>query len=351
MDCSVDQLRKMAQGAKLACDVINPASEDAVIIPSHYLHQAEQLQDGEQYRPVAQQAVLRERILAAIQPLPPIVPPPLYRTSPASGRELMLSVADCHYGCVIHVQGLQGEIINHYDPAVFEARMWQLRDKLAFIIEKERIELAHVAMLGDSLDGMLRASQLMQLRYGMVESCMRFADFMAVWLRELSAHVPIKVYTVDGNHTEIRPLGSKHNAFPQENLEKVITWALQARLKGCEAIEVADNDGKHKLTSVCGYNVLLTHGDGDKGLSEAAESALLLYGLPIHYMLTAHLHSAREASYGLAEHGNAVILRAPSICGTDSYALSLKHSGWPGSIAAIFSPECGLEQQYYLRLS
>ena len=115
-------------------------------------------------------------------------------------------------------------------------------------------------------------------------------------------------------------------------------------------IRVADNEGKHKLAKVCGYNLLLTHGDGDKSLNEAAKSAMLLYQTPVHYMMTAHLHSARESSYGLSEHGNAVILRAPAICGTDSYAMSLKHAGWPGTIAAVFSPSEGLEQQYYIRL-
>lgn len=351
MDCSVDQLRKMAQGAKLVQDAaFFSQGNETQLIPEQYAQQARRIAQGDQYRPLARQAALRDKVLAAIQPLPSVEIPEPSRRRTAADRELVVSVADCHYGAEIHARGLQGELINHYDPEEFEYRMWQLRDELLRIVEREDVRLVHVAMLGDSLDGMLRASQLMQLRYGVIESCMRFADFMAVWLRELSKAIPLKAYTVDGNHTEIRPLGTKRNAFPSENLEKVISWALQARLKDCASIIVTENEGKHKLTEVCGYNLLLTHGDGEKGLNEAAKSAMLLYGLPIHYMMTAHLHSAREASYGLAEHGNAVILRAPSICGTDSYALSLRHAGWPGAIAAVFSPEHGLEQQYYIRL-
>jgi len=288
--------------------------------------------------------------MAAIQPLP-AVEVPAHQTHMGIGeKELIVTVADCHYGAEILVHGLQGEVINQYDPNVFEERMWRLRDEILRIVERESVSLVHIAVLGDSLDGMLRASQLMQLRYGIVESCMRFADFMAIWLRELSKSVALKVYTVDGNHTEIRPLGTKRNAFPQENLEKVIAWALQGRLSECGNIEVADNEGKYKLISICDYNILLTHGDNDKSLNEAAKSAMLLYGLPIHYMFTAHLHSNREASYGLADHGNAMILRSPSICGTDSYALSLKHSGWPGAIGVVISPTAGIEQQYYIRL-
>lgn len=295
-------------------------------------------------------AALRERVLAAIQPLPTVDIPAPVSLAGHEGRELVVAVADCHYGAEIHVLGLHGEVINHYNPQVFEKRMWQLRDEILRIIEKEQISLVHIAMLGDSLDGILRASQLMQLRYGLVESCMRFADFMSVWLRELSQVIPLRVYTVDGNHTEIRPLGTKRNAFPQENLEKVISWVLAGRLRDCGNIVVEENEGKHKLAKICGYHMLLTHGDGDRELDEAAKSALLLYNAPIHYMMTAHLHAAREAGYGLSHHGNAVILRAPAICGTDSYAMSLKHAGWPGTIAAVFSPDVGLEQQYYIRL-
>lgn len=352
MECSVDQLRKMAQGVRMAYDL--RANEDmekcGTVIPEKQLRQAQSVPYGDLYRPLARQAALQERVMAAIQPLPTVEVPELALLKQHGQRELVVAVADSHYGAEIHVLGLHGEVINHYDPQVFEERMWRLRDEVQRIVDREEIGLVHIAMLGDSLDGMLRASQLMQLRYGLVESCMRFADFMAVWLRELSIGVSLRVYTVDGNHTEIRPLGTKRNAFPQENLEKVITWVLQARLKDCDNIRVEDNEGKHKLVQVCGYNMLLTHGDGDKGLNEAAKSSILLYNTPIHYMMTAHLHSAREAGYGLADHGNAMILRAPAICGTDSYAMSLKHAGWPGTIAAVFSPDIGLEQQYYIRL-
>ena len=349
MDCSVDQLRKMAQGVRMAYGAMEDSLENPNV-PEQYIRQAQGIARGDLYRPLGRQSVLHDRVMAAIQPLPAVPVPAPNLTDHAEKREMVVAIADCHYGAEIHVTGLHGEVINHYDPEVFEQRMWRLRDEIMRIADKENIDLVHIALLGDSLDGMLRASQLMQLRYGLVESCMRFADFMAVWLHDLAQYVHLNVYTVDGNHTEIRPLGTKRNAFPQENLEKVITWSLQARLKDCPQIHVADNEGKHKLAKVCGYNLLLTHGDGDKGLNEAAKSAMLLYQTPIHYMMTAHLHSARESSYGLSEHGNAVILRAPAICGTDSYAMSLKHAGWPGTIAAVFSPSDGLEQQYYVRL-
>ena len=103
-----------------------------------------------------------------------------YAPFAASGeRSLVVCVADCHYGAEWTIRGLRDEVINAYSPEIFEARMAGLLSQLRHILEKE--QTSHVALLlcGDALDGMLRASQLMRLRWGAVESCMRFAEYMA----------------------------------------------------------------------------------------------------------------------------------------------------------------------------
>lgn len=76
---------------------------------------------------------------------------------------------------------------------------------------------------------MLRASQLMKLRWGVVESCMRFSEYMAQWISALSQDAVVSVCGVDGNHTETRNLNSKRGDFPGENLEKVIFWFMAER--------------------------------------------------------------------------------------------------------------------------
>lgn len=90
------------------------------------------------------------------------------------------------------------------------------------ILEKEGIHEVQILLCGDSLDGMLRNSQLMKLRWGVVESCMRYAEYLSLWINELSRWAEISVCGVDGNHTETRGLNSKRGDFPEENLEKVI---------------------------------------------------------------------------------------------------------------------------------
>ena len=70
---------------------------------------------------------------------------------------------------------MYGEIINRYDPEVFERRMSDLLGQTTEILLKEDIHDVVLLMCGDSLDGMLRPSQLMKLRWGAVESCIRFS--------------------------------------------------------------------------------------------------------------------------------------------------------------------------------
>lgn len=107
---------------------------------------------------------------------------------------------------------------------------------------------------------MLRNSQLMKLRWGVIESCMRFSEHMAQWIAALSQYTTVSVCGVDGNHTETRTLNSKRGDFPGENLEKVIFWFLAERLKGVPGVFVDSVTEQRKHLTVQGFNLLLTHG-------------------------------------------------------------------------------------------
>lgn len=74
-------------------------------------------------------------------------------------RTLVLCVADCHYGAEWTVRGLRGEMLNHYTPDVFCQRMADLLEQTRAMLRKEQISDVQLLLCGDSLDGMLRASQ------------------------------------------------------------------------------------------------------------------------------------------------------------------------------------------------
>ncbi|MBR1566332.1 MAG: metallophosphoesterase family protein [Oscillospiraceae bacterium] len=282
--------------------------------------------------------------------MPPISIAERSPIAPIGKRTLVLCVADCHYGAEWIVRGLRGEILNRYNPEVFGERMDDLLAQVREIIVKENISDVQLLLCGDSLDGMLRNSQLMKLRWGVIESCMRFSEHMAQWIAALSQYATVSVCGVDGNHTETRTLNSKRGDFPGENLEKVIFWFLAERLKGVPGVFVDSVTEQRKHLTVQGFNLLLTHGTDIKSLENAAKQTMLLYGEAIDYLICGHKHREQEYVSGYTDQGNAVVIRVPSLCGMDEFAQRLGYGGKPGALAMVLEAGYGRRCIYPISL-
>ena len=282
-----------------------------------------------------------------MQPIPIAERSPI---APIGKRTLVLCVADCHYGAEWIVRGLRGEILNRYNPEVFGERMDDLLAQVREIIAREGISDVQLLLCGDSLDGMLRNSQLMKLRWGVIESCMRFSEHIAQWIAALSQYATVSVCGVDGNHTETRTLNSKRGDFPGENLEKVIFWFLAERLKGVPGVFVDSVTEQRKHLTVQGFNLLLTHGTDIKSLENAAKQTMLLYGEAIDYLICGHKHREQEYVSGYTDQGNSVVIRVPSVCGMDEYAQRLGYGGKPGALAMVLEAGYGRRCIYPISL-
>ena len=69
-------------------------------------------------------------------------------------KEYLLTVADIH-------TGKKGESLdNYYSLDVLQDRMWQIRDEVVQEIQEKRIKTLRILILGDLIDGLLRASQI-----------------------------------------------------------------------------------------------------------------------------------------------------------------------------------------------
>lgn len=367
MDVSVDSLRKYARGIQW-CDeagVLTFTNPVACVIESapaetearNAVIQARDLRReiNEAYRAEARSEALRRSIIEAAAQLPPM---PI-RKSPwprgmksRAGSKLVVPIADCHYGGEWEVRGLKGELINKYSPEIFEMRMGQLLEAVVAKAEANNLSDIIVLMAGDSLDGMLRQSQLMRLRYGIVDSTMRFAEYMAQWVDELTTYgLRVEVYNVLGNHSEIRPLGSKRGDFPEENLERIITWYMAERLSGNELAYICPKCEKHHLINIAGSNVILSHGDDDNDIAKFARDMILQYQMPVHYFYTGHKHKSDYHIGGSTADGSTDIIRIPSICGVDIYANSLRFGGRAGTKLAVFEDGVGITAEYPIWLN
>lgn len=306
-------------------------------------------QVNEVYRNESRSELLRETIRESIAGLQPI-DIPFTPTAGHGDKTLAVGIGDLHYGARISVEGLYGEIINHYDSGVFEKRMWKLLNEIEDICRKEEIGKVTVFLVGDLIDGMLRQSQLMRLQYGMIDSTIRLSEFLAVWLTRLSETASVSVLAASGNHSEIRPLGSKKGQFEDENLERIIMWYLKERLNDNFRIAIEEECKKLMLCEIEGFSFLLIHGDQEKKIEQIARDTVNLYGKKIDFFVCGHKHREQEMPSGMTPDGNSVIIRVPSICGVDTYAQSKGYGGRPGAIATIIEKGYGRRCVYPIQL-
>lgn len=354
LDINPDTLRRAAIGVELALDAgLMDDSGNGYI-------ERQQLRDltaqvNKQYRTEARSALLREAIIDAASRLRPFSPTGSYRRTESddyayASKAMVLAIGDIHYGADIRVEGLNDEPLNVYNSHVFEERMAELYDETLRLIETHDIGEVHVFLVGDLLDGMLRQSQLMKLEYGMVDSTMQVAEYLAGWIAHLSEHVRVNVCGVTGNHSEIRPLKSRNREFEDENLERIVMWYIAERLRLCKNVTVSALCKRMQKVTVKGYKFLLLHGDGEQSIENIARDSVNLYGEPIDFFICGHLHRNEGRFCGVSNSGNSMVIRVPSICGMDKYAQSKGYGGRPGAVAMVVSDNTNDNCIYNLKL-
>lgn len=312
--------------------------------------QTEKLEYNRWLREEARDELIAEKIVNAIRELPPLNIPKVLPANIA-GREFgeragCLLIADTHYGVDLKIHGLFGEIINEYNPEIFEARMWNLLTQVIDICEKEGFTSLNVYDLGDEVDGLLRVSQLWKLRYGVIESTVRYGRFITEWLNELTKHVYVRYQMVkDSNHCQLRLLGQPKNTFKDENMSYIIADKIMDRLKENPNFEFIQNPTGYIFDKVVGYNVLGIHGEG-KGLEQAIKDFSRTYKTEIDFLVGGHKHHQNSSNIGIESD----VISAPSVIGVDDYALSLYKTSDPGATLFVLEQSKGKVIEYNIKL-
>lgn len=312
--------------------------------------QTEKLEYNRWLREEARDELIVDKICNAIKELPPLEIPEFIPANIAgriSGdREGCLLIADPHYGVDLKIVGLFGETLNEYSPEIFEKRMWDLLTQVIDICAKEGFTSLNVYDLGDEIDGLLRVSQLWKLRYGVIESTVRYGRFITEWLNELSKHVYVKYQMVkDSNHCQLRMLNQPKGTFKDENMSYIITEKIMDRLENNPNFEFIQNPTGYIFDNVAGYNVFGIHGEG-KGLEQAIKDFSKTYGIVIDFMIGGHKHHQKSENIGIQSD----VISAPSIIGIDDYSLSLHKTSDPGATLFVLEQEKGKTIEYNIKL-
>ena len=351
LDCSSEVLRKLDAGVKFAHKAGMQFDNESQIHMDKDFVERQKMYDiqrkiRQDMREFSRTELICEHISKAIKELPRIVMDNNVRISTQKEdieRDLVLGIADFHFGANFEVFGLYNDVVNKYDSSVFEQRMNRLSDEITDIVRKEEPDQLTVLIVGDMLDGLLRISQLQRLEYGVVDSAIKLAELLTYWfiVLERRINIPIRVYAVRGNHGEIRPLGTKAGQFPEENMERIIMHYLYARFANEKWIMIGTDDAPmFQVVDVCGYQILLTHGQS-MNIESMAKDSVNLYKQPIDMFVVGHLHKNQTFTSGIMPESNIYVERIPSMCGIDPYSQSKGYGAYSGATAILFEEGYG----------
>lgn len=298
----------------------------------------ENLEYNANKREVARHDMLNEEIVAAISRLEPIKFSRKFEPDVTNEQVGVLCIGDEHYGTVIDMDSLFGEKVNVYNPDVFKSRM----EKLMNDIENDTYSVASFSKLivfdlGDSIQGILRLSDLMKLKAGVVDASMQYAEYISHWLVELSERlqVPIEYIAVGGNHSEIRMLNGKKGDFPDDNIAKIITKIVELRLKDNSNISVAPY-AECGFKTIQGVNILAYHGDDTKDVVREIAFFEDYHQIDIDILLLGHFHHLEQQSVGIGLNTEKEVIKCPSIVGIDDYSKKCRKLSRAGALLMLF---------------
>lgn len=307
--------------------------------------QTEKLEYSRWLREEARDELITEKICNAVLSLPPLDIPQYIRPI-HNARAYALVFGDEHYGVEFELKGLFGDILNAYSPEIFENRMWDLFNQTIEIVQKENIDTLNVFSMGDFSDGILRASQLMKLRYGVVDGTIKYADFISSWLNKLTKYVRVKYQSTNGNHTELRMIGQPKGTFTEDNMGKVVSEFIKTRLKDNQNFEYIENPTGYIYAELAGCPILGIHGEV-KNMGNAIKEFSSIYGINIQYLLAGHLHHNKVEEVGI----NQEVINIGSIIGIDNYSLSLRKTANASAKLLMFEQDKGKTCEHTFKLN
>ena len=293
----------------------------------------------------ARDELIVEEICKSISNLSPLEKP-AYIQNKYSTKEYCLVFGDEHYGTEFELTDLLGNVINSYSHEIFEKRMWDLFYQVIDIIKKEDINTLNVYSMGDFSDGCLRVSQLMKLRYGVIDGTIKYANFISNWLNELTKYVRIRFQMTDGNHTELRMLGQPKGTFVEDNMGKIVKEFIKIRLEDNNNFTFIENPTGYIYDNLAGNVILGIHGE-TRSLEKTLKDLSAIYNTQIKYLFAGHLHHSKLEEIGV----NSEVINIPSIIGIDPYALSLNKTSNASAKLFIFEEGKGRTCEYTFKLN
>ena len=234
-------------------------------------------------------------------------------------KEYVLGIADIHAGAKFESEN------NSYSLDECKSRFEVLLGEVIDFIKDKNLSKIKVVELGDTVQGLLRLSDLRLNETSVVEATVFISRVIAQFLNELSAYCYIDYYHVPtANHTQTRNLGSNASELATEDVEYVISNYIKDLTANNERIAVTLNNGKEYVKiPILDFECIAMHGHQIKNIENALKDLSHLHRNFYDFCFFAHYHVGRELPVGETLLNDTEVIVCPSFVGSDPYSDSL----------------------------
>ena len=231
-------------------------------------------------------------------------------------KEYLLCLADIQAGAKFEIP------TNEYSLSICEARFNNLLNTVVDYIRLQNIAKLNVVGLGDSVQGILRLTDLKLNETSVVEATVTVARMIACFLNQLSAYCNVEYFhTPTSNHSQTRPLGSKASELACEDMEYVIGNYIADMLIVNNRVNVhLNNNYDYIEIPIFDFNVMALHGHTIKNLDTALRDLSATHRKLIDYIIVGHWHNGKVIPGNEHDSHDTEVLMCPSFQGTDPYA-------------------------------
>lgn len=250
--------------------------------------------------------------------------PKLYPLYPhKQDKGYILDFSDVHYNSQFT------SITNSYSREIAQERFKLLLGETIDFVNDNKVETLYILNGGDSLQGMLRMSDIQLNDTSVVDSLVEFQNVMASFLNELSAYCKIRYYHVNSaNHTELRLLNAKAGQMAVEDMEKIIVNYLNDVLAKNNRIFInTEFLGDTTQFEMLDFNFISIHGHQLKNINDGLKDLSDKWDKPFDFLILGHYHSGIEKIVGERKGYAKEVLVCPSFVGTCPYADKLMVGG------------------------
>ena len=262
-------------------------------------------------------------------------------------RDYVLTLADIHAGAFFDIG------TNAYSYDICTERFEMLLNKTITFISNNRIAHMNVLCLSDTVQGILRKSDLKLNESSVVEAIVYISKTISNFLNELSRYVVVDYYHCPtGNHTQLRNLGSDRNELKDEDAEFIIGSYINDTLVNNPNVVVHTNFGKDYIEfDVLGHNVIGMHGHTIHNVGTAIKDISFHNRRFYDVLFLAHYHGGQSIVSGANTNRDIETFVVPSFTGTCPYSDGLMKSSNPACMIYTFKSNLGVVDTHKILLN